>query len=232
MGETDFHEWLRWQMDLDVKRWTASRKQIMPDEFTQAFHSLNYNSSNPLAQFSDFLGRPNFYPIDIGSIRDPQGGDIDTHIALLPAPARLDMHPAPEHHAILPDYRTHIADNSILGFWDTPTDFRRGEHSDEGLFEAQPEIHTVPRPSSASTVNLEVVQQLGIICWKKVRHGQVNEDKFQSSNYVLVANVYDDSLWVIWKSCPMNVDEVVRKPAKESLRVRHNYLYSPEQKVR
>ena len=58
--------------------------------------SLKYESSIPIADFADFLSRPNITPIDIGYVKDPQGSNIETLILLGPEPGQLDAHPFPD----------------------------------------------------------------------------------------------------------------------------------------
>ena len=117
-----------------------------------------------------------------------------------------------------------------MGLWDSPIAYRQGEHLDEGFFEAEPITRATPRASSSGPVRLEVFQQLGLLYWKKFAPGeeyQPGEDKFQGSNYVLVTNVYDDSIWVLWNSRPMNQHTGRREPAKDRPQLQANYAIFP-----
>ena len=203
------------------ERW----KVVSPARFAHAIRGVRYDDAQSILDFELLLHRPNITPIDIGYIPARKSTAPVTHITMAPDPGQLDVHlvPTPEDLGKAPDYRAPVSD-TILGLWETPNAHRVGHHSDEGYGSGD----SGPRPVPWKDQNhLEVFQQLGLLCYKKDVINQTNTRKPEASNYVLVKNIYDNSIWVIWNSRPMNSDSGLREPAIDVPRLRHNYAIFP-----
>ena len=145
--------------------------------------TIDYNDGIALSDFADFLAGPNVMPITIGHV----GGTI---IQLYAGDHHLDAHELPDDAWGDVDENRAAVNISVLGLWEDASQLRRGHPSDEG--------HASDGTPSASTTDagsLEVFQQLGLLAYREPG----SKDDFESSNYVLVTSVYDDSIWVLWR---------------------------------
>jgi len=121
----------------------------------------------------------------------------DTLIELAPEAHQLEPHEQDEAFwaGAADDTRT-LLSTSLLGLWTDTRDFRAGVYSDEGYASGG------STQGSSTTTGLEVFQQLGLLYSRGPVEMEVEPDSehgWSCTNYVLVLNVHDDSLWVLWR---------------------------------
>ena len=92
-----------------------------------------------------------------------------------------------------------MLDPSILGLWTDQDAFCEGIYPDEENQSGKP-IHRTP-PAQAP---LEVFHQIGLLYSRSsssvTPHTDLDdEDGWNTSNYVLIVNGYDNSIWVLWR---------------------------------
>ena len=142
--------------------------------------------------------RPNIIPIVIGHVGQ-------TVIQLLPEPLQLHPYEQPEDGPNdIRDLRPFVP-TCVLGVWSDSVSFRRGQYSDDY---GSDDLRAEPVRASGS---LEVFQQLGLLYSKKFG----SQDEFRATNYVLVTEVYDDSIWVVWRKYIMDQNTAERDLAKD-----------------
>ena len=70
-------------------------------------------------------------------------------------------------------------------------------------------------------------QQPRLLYWKEIKPNEASEAAFQAGNYVLVANVYDDFIWVNWNSRPKSKDSGDRSQPRTSPQLQESYAIFP-----
>ena len=105
--------------------------------------------------------------------------------------------------------------HSALGLWGDQEAFRRGIHSDEGSQSGEPTYRT-----PAAQAPLEVFRQIGLLYSSSSSsmspHTDLDgEEGWRASNYVLVVNIYDRSIWVLWRNFVHYLDSCEHGLAKQ-----------------
>ena len=159
-------------------------RKVDPDQFANMMKSIDYNSDRALREFSNFIAGPNVKPITIGHVGE-------TIIQLYAGDHHLSAHELPDDAWGDVDENRAMASISVLGLWEDASQLRRGHQPDEG----NASDGTSSSASATDTGSLEVFLQLGLLAYREPG----SKDDFESSNYVLVTSVYDDSIWVLWR---------------------------------
>ena len=188
---TEYIAYAEWTLRQARPAMDKFTQKILPAEFAKAMHAIDYNDDDSLYDFTHFLYRPNFVPIKIGTVGR-------NSVILIPEPAQLHQHDmSDEIYGSVQDSRPSVSP-SILGIWNDWSSFEVGQHPDVSkVSKSDGSDHTTtepPRPSCSSG-SLEVFQQLGLLYWEDIG----SKSGLKPSNYILVTNVYDDSIWVIWR---------------------------------
>lgn len=99
--------------------------------------------------------------------------------------------------------------------WTSIQNFRAGQYSDEGYGSGD---STHPSSAQQEHSRLEVFHQLGLLYARghdKLPEDINSQEGWLNSNYVLVRNVHDDSLWVLWRKYVYYPDTNVYDLAKD-----------------
>lgn len=163
--------------------------------------SIDFDSSHSIGEFEDFNSRPNKVPINIGRVGN-------TLIRLCAEPALLKPHELePEDPDLVDDRsadRRAVVAPTVLGLYGDTMAYHVGRRSDEGC-SSKGTIQPEPVPQAP----LEVLHQLGGIEFLSPSESTESnkQQQWQKSNYVLVQNVYDDSIWVLWRKYRFYIDD-------------------------
>ena len=222
IGKANFELYSAWRLDEQERESNQFFRRYTKDDFTQELLSLNYDDPTSIEAFHDFLNRPKVEPIIIGNI-----GDVA--FQLCPEPGQLSAIPFAEKEDDIDD-RTLVAD-SILGVY-TSSSTRRQGFSGEGEEQISggstidtsststsrrsdpthsTRASTVGSPSRHSATatqprRVEVFQQLGLLYSRNKAHlgDHRKAEGWDATQYVLVVNVEDDSVWVVCKQFIMD----------------------------
>ncbi|KAL6714228.1 hypothetical protein ACLMJK_007651 [Lecanora helva] len=194
---SEYDLYLSYKCEQNRQQALAWAQPVTKAQFAAALKSLDYNSHLSLFEFRQLLLRPNFEHIVIGRVQN-------TLLKLILCPSELEDHyfsqymnqedpdEGEEDEEGEQDTRASVS-VSVLGLWQDYASYRRGDRSDEGYYSESSES-TLVHPQGFPK-GLEVFQNLGLLFAKDMN----KPGKFAETNYVLVASVYDDSLWVIWR---------------------------------
>lgn len=159
---------------------------VAPEEFGRRLSRLNYNNDDSIYDFEDFLYQPNMMNIVLGKVGD-------SIINFAPEPTHLEPHELDEYPEV-EDNRMAVS-TSILGLYTDKKDYMKGIASSEGSDSSSAN-------STPNTMDLGVFQQLGLLYSRgpdNMPSEPDDEGGWSCTNYVLVINVYDDSIWVLWR---------------------------------
>lgn len=179
-----YQNWLFKIADQEQRNYFA---KITREDFQRALLSVDYDRRRSICKFDDFMQRPNIDPTSIGIVHG-------TRIRLCPEPNILsfdemeDDDPSTDARMTLPEI--------ILGIYADKASYRAGKLSEEGYSSEE-----MTRRTPASQAPLECFHQLGGLEYCNVDEAAESRicDDWHKSNYVLVRNVYDDSIWVLWR---------------------------------
>ena len=126
------------------------------------------------------------------------GTHCGTLLQLAREPGQLDPYGRGDGDDTIDDRRMMLG-HSALGLWSDQKAFRRGIHSDKGSQSGEPTYRT-----PAVQAPLEVFHQIGLLYSSSSSSMSLHtdldgEEGWRASIYVLVVNVYDRSIWVLWR---------------------------------
>jgi len=184
-----YRVWLRGPTELAQIRFFA---RVTPSQHQETLLSVDYDSSHSIFDFQQFNSRPNKVPINIGRVGS-------TSIRLCAEPALLQAHELePEETDLVDDSvadRRAMMPETIRGLYDDTMSYRIGKQPDEGSSEQATWRELMPQAP------LEVFHQLGgVELLSPSESTESNKQQlWEKSNYVLVQNMYDDSICVLWR---------------------------------
>lgn len=211
----DYQAYADWLIDFSstALESKACQQPVNPAALATELLTEDYSSWNSIYDFAWFLRRPKIEPIVLGKIGD-------TCIKFSALPEILEPH---EQEMVEPhdqgdvdvgtqDPRPHV-DGSVLGLWSDHKSLPAGRHSDEG-YGSSGSIHRVPTQEAP----LEAFQQIGLLYSCKISSAGADPMTYEGwteSNYVLVINIQDDSIWVIWRKFVLDPNTGTYGLAKE-----------------
>ena len=177
--------------------------EITSESFAERLLAVDYNDNASIRSFWQFLNLPSHKPIIIGKVHSrqialfPQSGVIDPHSEIKQADDNaLDPQnqiEGAEEVTQVEDSRTEVH-RTVLGLWARKHEYRNGKYSDEGYSSGEVTNHNARMADS-----LQVMHVLGVIFARQgVPHHTEANNEWVESNYLLVVNVYDSSIWVLW----------------------------------
>ncbi len=169
---------------------------VTPADFGKAILSVDYNDTKSIHKFEKILLKPNVMPIVIGTLKG-------TLLKLSAEPYVLEPHELEVDELLQINDERLAMPTAIVGIWSTKGSYRNSHYSDEGC-PSSDATQRLPTPVAA----LEVFHQLGLL------HSYENS-LWQKTNYALVRNVYDDSIWVIWRKYILRPDTADHDLAKD-----------------
>lgn len=194
-------------MDWRLAEGLSFFEKITPAQFREKLVALDYNKPESIHDFHTLLNKPNIFPIVIGKV----GSEV---LQLCAEPSQLESHPQDELIDVNDGRAT--LDSVILGLWDQLQDCLNGKHSNEGsATEDHPSQSTI-----AAQAPLETFLQLGLLYSRPdssitAKTDLNRESGWDSTNYVLVANTQDDSIWVLWKKFILSHETAEYELAKD-----------------
>ena len=198
----DYDTYMDW---LDSVTMQSFFQKFTPEQFREKLLALDYKPES-ISEFRQFLDKPKVLPIVIGRMGSevlqlaPESGQLEYHEEDEDSPSR-DERPA--------------LDSVILGLWSQMQDFRNGNHSDEGYASGGPTQST-----TTAIAPLEAFLQLGLLYSRPessiTKKTNLNSGSdWYSTNYVLVVNIHDDSIWVLWKKYILGQETAEYELAKD-----------------
>ena len=210
LGE-EYPQFSQWIMSRAKVSVNDHNRRVDRIEFDKALCELDYNSDQAINDFEQLLTGSGLPLIELGFVEKNIGEHISrTTIILHPEAFQLEIEEEVGEQIL--DERNSIT--SLLGLYDDVTTLRQGRHSGEGFIGGTDDETARLEKEAIEDQDgpLEVFQQLGLLYWKKKDASDV---EIQPSNYVLVTNAYDDSIWIIWRKYFIEPVSCERLLAKE-----------------
>lgn len=171
--------WKSAQIDAEIRREFAI---VEPDEYRQELLAVDFDDENSLYDFYQFSLRPAITPIVIGKVNN-------TLLRLSAGPSLLEPHDL--GHQLVSDERPFV-ELTVLGLYEDLASYSHGSHVDEGYF-SEDTSPVEPNPS----LRLEIFHQLGLVEYREPNAR--GPEAWCKSNYALVQNTDDHSIWVLWR---------------------------------
>ncbi|KAL8686278.1 MAG: hypothetical protein Q9218_007217, partial [Villophora microphyllina] len=161
-----------------------------PQDYRQKLLGIDFDDDKSIKSFRELNAKVALPPIRLGKLKD-------TFLMLVP-----------DTRVLLGELQTDEAPfdtrsdqpESILGLYEDTASSRIGVP----YYGSNSTRHLCPRLKPGETAPLEIFLQLGEIQYTKpmidnTKHFSSDDNEWQKSNYVLVQNLADMSLWVLWK---------------------------------
>ena len=190
LGE-EYDAYMKWFAGTAELKLMQFLKEVSPAEFAQTLSVVDYNSWESIYEFRRFLNQPNIMSIVIGNHNG-------TLLQLAREPGQLEPYEKGDGDDTIDDGCMMLG-HSALGLWSDQQAFRKGIYSDEGSQSGVPTYRT-----PAAQAPLEVFHQIGLLYSSSSssmspRTDLDSQEGWRASNYVLVKNIYDRSIRVLWR---------------------------------
>lgn len=181
-------EWIiycQWRSDQQTSQLPAFFAHVTSSQYISNLKALDYDDNSAIWRIADFANEPNIEPVPLGNMNN-------TALRLRIGSQSLVLDPVEEDDDS-GDVRLAMRTN-ILGCYSDKAAYRAGKKSDSGYSSGEP-----TRRQAASQAPLELFHQLGLIEYRPSGSTSTEQGSWLESNYVLIRNVYDDALWVLWR---------------------------------
>lgn len=167
---------------------------IKKPEFLTRLANVDFEDDTSMSEFRRFLDRPKIEKIAVGMLGNRVIA-LSTHSQHLIVDDPTTTGPAARIDNRLKVYET------IFGVWKDAASRRAGNHSDEGYVSEGTIIIHQPAP-------LEVFCEIGTLYFREEKPlkdvTNTSHRRWLPANYVLVINIDDDSIWIIWNKSIMD----------------------------